>query len=195
VLAEVRRPRRRAGPGQELLVAFMPWEGYNIEDAIILMSASSRIRRLHLPPHRAHEVDARDHQVGRRGDHEGIPPVGGDPPRPRRARHHPRRPRVGPGDGRGQGSTPKGETERRRKSVSRAIFVRRARESGHQPEGAPRGVRKVIDVKCSRARTPRVAPASTSWYGSTGPERQRSSGGRQLAAAMGTRASSPKISR
>ena len=38
--------------GKNLLVAFMPWEGYNFEDAIILSERSGARRRPHLDPHR-----------------------------------------------------------------------------------------------------------------------------------------------
>ena len=38
--------------GRNLLVAFMPWEGHNYEDAIILSPAPRAGRRPHLDPHR-----------------------------------------------------------------------------------------------------------------------------------------------
>ena len=78
--------------GKNLLVAFMPWEGYNYEDAIILSERLVRddvLTSIHIEEH---EVDARDTKLGRRGDHPGHPePVRGDPGGPRRARHHPHR--------------------------------------------------------------------------------------------------------
>ena len=83
--------------GKNLLVAFMPWEGYNFEDAIILSRAPGEGRRAHVDPHpRARDRRPR-HQARPRGDHPGHPePLRGDPRRPRRARHHPRRRRGRP---------------------------------------------------------------------------------------------------
>ena len=83
--------------GKNLLVAFMPWEGYNFEDAIILSRAPGEGRRAHVDPHpRARDRRPR-HQARPRGDHPGHPePLRGDPQGPRRARHHPRRRRGRP---------------------------------------------------------------------------------------------------
>src|SRR5207245_766320 len=50
--------------GKNLLVAFMPWEGYNFEDAIILSERLVRddvLTSIHIE---AHEVDARDTKLG-----------------------------------------------------------------------------------------------------------------------------------
>ena len=78
--------------GKNLLVAFMPWEGYNFEDAIILSRAPGEGRRAHVDPHpRARDRRPR-HQARPRGDHPGHPePLRGDPRRPRRAGDHPHR--------------------------------------------------------------------------------------------------------
>ena len=38
--------------GKNLMVAFMSWEGYNFEDAIILSRAAGQGRRADLDPHR-----------------------------------------------------------------------------------------------------------------------------------------------
>jgi len=38
--------------GRNVLVAFMPWNGYNFEDSILLSRAHREGRRLHLDPHR-----------------------------------------------------------------------------------------------------------------------------------------------
>ena len=66
--------------GKNLLVAFMPWEGYNFEDAIILSRAPGEGRRAHVDPHpRARDRRPR-HQARPRGDHPGHPePLRGDP--------------------------------------------------------------------------------------------------------------------
>ena len=50
--------------GKNLLVAFMPWEGYNYEDAIILSQRLVRddvMTSIHIEEH---EVDARDTKLG-----------------------------------------------------------------------------------------------------------------------------------
>ena len=50
--------------GKNLLVAFMPWEGYNFEDAIIISERLVRddvLTSIHIE---AHEVDARDTKLG-----------------------------------------------------------------------------------------------------------------------------------
>ena len=52
--------------GKNLLVAFMPWEGYNYEDAIILSERLVRddvLTSIHIEEH---EVDARDTKLGAR---------------------------------------------------------------------------------------------------------------------------------
>ena len=38
--------------GQNMLVAFMPWNGYNFEDSILISRTRRRRRPLHLDPHR-----------------------------------------------------------------------------------------------------------------------------------------------
>ena len=38
--------------GQNMLVAFMPWNGYNFEDSILISRTRHRRRPLHLDPHR-----------------------------------------------------------------------------------------------------------------------------------------------
>ena len=78
--------------GKNLLVAFMPWEGYNYEDAIILSERLVARRRAHLDPHRGARGRRPGHQARGGGDHPGHPqPLRGDPEGPRRARDHPHR--------------------------------------------------------------------------------------------------------
>ncbi len=78
--------------GKNLMVAFMSWEGYNFEDAIILVAPPGQGRRADLDPHRGVR-DRRPHdQAGRRGDHARHPePLGGVAAQPRRPRHRPHR--------------------------------------------------------------------------------------------------------
>ena len=78
--------------GTNLLVAFMPWQGHNYEDAIILQPAPGAGGRPHLDPHRGARGRRPRHQARPRGDHPGHPErLRGDAGRPRRARHHPHR--------------------------------------------------------------------------------------------------------
>ena len=64
--------------GRNLLVAFMSWEGYNFEDAIVVSKRLVSRRRAHLDPHRGVR-DRRAHdEARRRGDHARHPePLGG----------------------------------------------------------------------------------------------------------------------
>src|SRR3954454_21767954 len=116
------------GLGKNLLVAFMPWEGYNYEDAIILSERLVKddvLTSLHIE---AHEVDARDTKLGaeeitrdipnlseeilRDLDERGIIRVGAE---------------VGPGDVLVGKVTPKGETELTpEERLLRAIFGEKA---------------------------------------------------------------------
>ena len=84
--------------GKNLLVAFMPWEGYNYEDAIVLSERLVRddvLTSIHIEEH---EIDALRHEAWSRRDHPRHPePVRGDPRRLGRARHHPHRCRGRPG--------------------------------------------------------------------------------------------------
>ena len=58
--------------GQNVLVAFMSWEGYNYEDAIIISERLVKEGLLHFHPHRkARDGSPRD-QAGAGRDHQGI---------------------------------------------------------------------------------------------------------------------------
>ncbi|HZP15369.1 MAG TPA: DNA-directed RNA polymerase subunit beta, partial [Nocardioides sp.] len=116
--------------GKNLLVAFMPWEGYNYEDAIILSERLVRddvLTSIHIEEH---EVDARDTKLGAEEitrdipnlseeiladlDERGIIRVGAE---------------VEPGDVLVGKVTPKGETEQTpEERLLRAIFGEKARE-------------------------------------------------------------------
>ncbi|MGH9169887.1 MAG: DNA-directed RNA polymerase subunit beta, partial [Acidimicrobiales bacterium] len=64
--------------GKNLLVAFMPWEGYNYEDAIILSERVVRddvLTSIHIEEH---EVDARDTKVGAEEITRDIPNLSDD---------------------------------------------------------------------------------------------------------------------
>ncbi len=136
--------------GQNVLVAFMSWEGYNYEDAIIV---SERLYRddyftsIHIE---RHEMEARETKLGpeeitrdipnvgeaslRDLDERGIIRVGAD---------------VGPGDILVGKVTPKGETElTAEEKLLRAIFGEKSRDVKDTSLRVPHGERgKVIDVK------------------------------------------------
>ena len=149
-----RRPlhrQRRARPwARTSLVAFMPWEGYNFEDAIILSERLVKddvLTSIHI---HEHEIDARDTKLGPEEitrdipnlseeiladlDERGIIRVGAE---------------VGAGDVLVGKVTPKGETELTpEERLLRAIFGEKAREVRDTSLKVPHGeTGKVIDVK------------------------------------------------
>ena len=136
--------------GKNLLVAFMPWEGYNFEDAIILSERLVKddvLTSIHI---HEHEIDARDTKLGPEEitrdipnlseeilkdlDERGIIRIGAE---------------VGPGDVLVGKVTPKGETELTpEERLLRAIFGEKAREVRDTSLKVPHGEEgKVIDVK------------------------------------------------
>ncbi|MBA2281743.1 MAG: DNA-directed RNA polymerase subunit beta [Acidimicrobiia bacterium] len=139
--------------GKNLLVAFMPWEGYNFEDAIILSERVVRddvLTSIHI---HEHEIDARDTKLGPEEitrdipnlseeilkdlDERGIIRIGAE---------------VGPGDVLVGKVTPKGETELTpEERLLRAIFGEKAREVRDTSLKVPHGENgKVIDVRVQR---------------------------------------------
>jgi DNA-directed RNA polymerase subunit beta len=136
--------------GKNLLVAFMSWEGYNFEDAIILSERLVKddvLTSIHI---HEHEIDARDTKLGPEEitrdipnlseeilkdlDERGIIRIGAE---------------VGPGDVLVGKVTPKGETELTpEERLLRAIFGEKAREVRDTSLKVPHGESgKVIDVK------------------------------------------------
>jgi DNA-directed RNA polymerase subunit beta len=136
--------------GKNLLVAFMSWEGYNYEDAIILSERLVRddvLTSIHIEEH---EVDARDTKLGAEEitrdipnlseeilkdlDERGIIRIGAE---------------VGPGDVLVGKVTPKGETELTpEERLLRAIFGEKAREVRDTSLKVPHGESgTVIDVR------------------------------------------------
>ena len=148
--------------GQNVLVAFMSWEGYNFEDAIIVnedLLRKDKFTSIHIEKY---EVDARDTKLGpeeitrdisnvgeeglRNLDEEGVVYVGAE---------------VGPGDILVGKITPKGETElTAEEKLLRAIFGEKARDVKDTSLRVPHGERgKVIDVKVlSRDNNDDLAP-------------------------------------
>ena len=139
--------------GKNVLVAYMSWEGYNFEDAIIVSERLVRddvLTSIHI---HEHEIDARETKLGAEEitrdipnlsdevladlDDAGLVRVGAE---------------VGPGDVLVGKVTPKGETELTpEERLLRAIFGEKAREVRDTSLKVPHGdAGKVIDVKVFR---------------------------------------------
>lgn len=148
--------------GRNVLVAFMPWEGENFEDAIVISERLVKediFTSIHIEEY---EVEARDTKLGpeeitrdipnlgeealRNLDEDGIIRIGAD---------------VKPGDILVGKVTPKGETELSpEEKLLRAIFGEKAREVRDTSLRMPHGeYGKVIDVKVfSRENGDELAP-------------------------------------
>jgi len=136
--------------GQNVLCAFMSWEGYNFEDAIVISERIVRDDRFTSIHVEKHEVESRDTKLGpeeitrdipnvgeeslRDLDEDGIIRIGAE---------------VNSGDILVGKITPKGETElTAEEKLLRAIFGEKAREVKDTSMRVPHGERgKVIDVK------------------------------------------------
>ncbi len=136
--------------GKNLLVAFMPWEGHNFEDAIIISQALVKEDTLSSIHIESHEVEARDTKLGKEEitadlpnvsmealaqlDERGIIRIGAE---------------VRPGDILVGKVTPKGETElSAEERLLRAIFNEKSREVRDTSLKVPHGeAGTVIDVK------------------------------------------------
>jgi len=136
--------------GYNIIVAYMPWEGYNYEDAVLL-SENLVKRDIYTSIHiEEYECDARDTKLGPEEitrdipnvaeealkdlDEEGIISIGAD---------------VRPGDILVGKVTPKGETElTAEERLLRAIFGEKAREVRDTSLRVPHGEQgKIVDVK------------------------------------------------
>jgi len=139
--------------GRNLLVAFMPWQGHNYEDAIVVSERLVKddvLTSIHIEEY---EIEARDTKLGaeeitrdipnvaeealRDLDEQGIIRIGAE---------------VGPGDYLVGKVTPKGETELTpEERLLRAIFGEKAREVRDMSLKVPHGESgKAIDVKVFR---------------------------------------------
>ena len=148
--------------GQNLMVAYMPWEGYNYEDAIIVSErvvSEDLLTSIHISEY---ELDARDTKLGPEEitreipnisddmigdlDADGVIRVGAE---------------VFPGDVLVGKVTPKGETElTAEERLLRAIFGEKAREVRDTSLKVPHGSGgRVIDIhRFSRAAGDELAP-------------------------------------
>ena len=136
--------------GHNVLVAFMSWEGYNFEDAIILsesMVRQDKFTSIHIEKH---EVEARDTKLGPEEITRDIPNVGEDSLRNLDEEGVIRiGAEIGPGDILVGKITPKGETElSAEEKLLRAIFGEKARDVKDSSLRVPHGERgKVIEVQ------------------------------------------------
>ncbi|NPV07186.1 MAG: DNA-directed RNA polymerase subunit beta [Anaerolineae bacterium] len=148
--------------GQNVLVAFISWEGGNYEDAILIseeLVRQDKYTSIHIEKH---EIEARDTKLGPEEitrdipnvgeealkdlDEEGIVRIGAE---------------VGPGDILVGKITPKGETELTpEEKLLRAIFGEKAREVKDSSLRLPHGEKgKVVDVKVFTREEHRDLPA------------------------------------
>ncbi|NBJ16599.1 MAG: DNA-directed RNA polymerase subunit beta [Dehalobacter sp. 4CP] len=136
--------------GRNVLVAFMPWEGYNYEDAILIsekLVKEDYFTSIHIEEY---EADARDTKLGPEEITRDIPNVGEDVLKDLDERGIIRiGAEVHPGDILVGKVTPKGETElTAEERLLRAIFGEKAREVRDTSLRVPHGeAGKVVDVK------------------------------------------------
>ncbi|MEX0761554.1 MAG: DNA-directed RNA polymerase subunit beta [Dehalococcoidia bacterium] len=136
--------------GQNLMVGFMSWEGYNYEDAIIIsedLVKDDRFTSIHIEKH---EVEARETKLGPEEITRDIPNVGEESLRDLDDEGVIRVGAwVGPGDILVGKITPKGETElTAEEKLLRAIFGEKARDVKDTSLRVPHGQHgKIIDVR------------------------------------------------
>ncbi len=136
--------------GQNVVVAFMSWEGGNYEDAILIserMAHQDKFSSIHIEKH---EIEARDTKLGPEEITRDIPNVGEDVLKDLDEEGIIRiGAEVGPGDILVGKITPKGETDLTpEEKLLRAIFGEKAREVKDSSMRLPHGERgKVVDVR------------------------------------------------
>ena len=148
--------------GQNTLVAFMSWEGYNFEDAIIIsekMVREDRFTSIHIEKH---EGESRDTKLGPEEITRDIPNVGEESLRDLDEDGIIRLgAEIGPGDILVGKITPKGETElSAEEKLLRAIFGEKARDVKDTSLRVPHGERgRIINVKVlSKANDDELPP-------------------------------------
>jgi DNA-directed RNA polymerase subunit beta len=136
--------------GQNVVVAFMSWEGGNYEDAILIsekMAHQDKFSSIHIEKH---EIEARDTKLGPEEITRDIPNVGEDVLKDLDEEGIIRiGAEIGPGDILVGKITPKGETDLTpEEKLLRAIFGEKAREVKDSSMRLPHGERgKVVDVR------------------------------------------------
>ena len=181
--------------GRNILVAFMPWEGYNYEDAILISEKAVKedyFTSIHIEEY---ECDARDTKLGPEEITRDIPNVGEEILKDLDDRGIIRiGAEVRPGDILVGKVTPKGETElTAEERLLRAIFGEKAREVRDTSLRVPHGeAGKIVDVKVFPVITAMSCPpVLTNWYVSTSLRKERSRKGTKWPAGMATRALLP----
>ena len=177
--------------GQNVICAFMSWEGYNFEDAIIIsnrMVEQDKFTSIHIEKH---EIEARDTKLGpeeitrdipnvgeeslRELDENGIVCIGAE---------------VGPDDILVGKITPKGETElSAEEKLLRAIFGEKAREVKDTSLRVPHGEwGKVINVRVFSRENGDDLPAGVNhWVQVWIAQRRKVSVGDKLAGRHGNK--------
>ena len=177
--------------GQNVLCAFMSWEGYNFEDAIIISNRlikKDKFTSIHISKH---ELEARDTKLGpeeitrdipnvgeeslRELDEDGIIRIGAE---------------VSPGDILVGKITPKGETElSAEEKLLRAIFGEKAREVKDTSLRMPHGEwGKVINVKVFSTANGDDLPAGVNqWVQAWVAQKRKVSVGDKLAGRHGNK--------
>ncbi|MBS3973691.1 MAG: DNA-directed RNA polymerase subunit beta [Actinobacteria bacterium] len=183
--------------GQNLLVAFMPWEGYNYEDAIILserLVKEDLLTSIHIEEY---EVEARDTKLGPEDitreipnvgeeiladlDEDGVIRIGAE---------------VFPGDVLVGKVTPKGDTElTAEERLLRAIFGEKAREVRDTSLRVPHGeTGRVIGIrKFSRAAGDDLSPGVNELVRVKVAQKRKISEGDKLAGRHGNKGVISKI--
>ena len=148
--------------GQSILVAFMAWEGYNFEDAIILsenLVREDKFTSIHMSKY---EVEARETKLGPEEITRDIPNVGEESLRDLDEQGIIRvGAEVRPGDILVGKITPKGETElTAEEKLLRAIFGEKAREVKDTSLRVPHGARgTVVELRVFRREDHDELPA------------------------------------
>jgi DNA-directed RNA polymerase subunit beta len=177
--------------GRNLLVAFMPWEGYNYEDAIIISERLVKedvLTSIHIEEH---EIDARDTKLGSEEITRDIPNVGEEILKDLDERGIIRiGAEVQPGDILVGKVTPKGETElTAEERLLRAIFGEKAREVRDTSLKVPHGeTGTVIDVRVfSRAAGDELSPGVNELVRVYVAQKRKISAGDKLAGRHGNK--------
>jgi DNA-directed RNA polymerase subunit beta len=177
--------------GQNVTCAFMSWEGYNFEDAIIIsnrMVEQDKFASIHIEKH---EVEARDTKLGPEEITRDIPNVGEESLRELDETGIVRiGAEVGPDDILVGKITPKGETElSAEEKLLRAIFGEKAREVKDTSLRVPHGEwGKVINVRVfSRESGDDLSAGVNQWVQVWIAQKRRVSVGDKLAGRHGNK--------
>ncbi len=183
--------------GQNILVAFMSWEGGNFEDAILISEGLVRddiFTSIHIEKH---ELEARDTKLGpeeitrdipnvsedslRNLDEDGVIRLGAD---------------VNPGDILVGKITPKGETElTSEEKLLRAIFGEKAREVKDSSLRVPHGEKgRVIEIRTfSRANRDELQPGVNQMVRVSIAQKRKISEGDKMAGRHGNKGVISKV--